>query len=42
MDEIARVLGIGTNAAKVRLHRARTRLKDKMQTRFPQEVRDLY
>jgi RNA polymerase sigma factor (sigma-70 family) len=42
MDEIAQVLGIEANAAKVRLHRARTRLKDKMQSRFPQEVRDLY
>jgi RNA polymerase sigma factor (sigma-70 family) len=42
MEEIAQVLGIEANAAKVRLHRARTRLRDKMQTRFPQEVRDLY
>jgi RNA polymerase sigma factor (sigma-70 family) len=42
IDEIAAVLGIEPNAAKVRLHRARTRLRDKMQTRFAHEVRDLY
>jgi RNA polymerase sigma factor (sigma-70 family) len=42
IDEIAAVLGIEPNAAKVRLHRARTRLRDKMLTRFAHEVRDLY
>ena len=42
LEEIATVLGIETNAAKVRLHRARTRLKEKMETYFPAEVRDLY
>ena len=41
LDEIAVILGVETNAAKVRLHRARTRLKDKMQTYFAQEVKDL-
>ncbi len=41
LDEIAMILGVETNAAKVRLHRARTRLKDKMQTYFAQEVKDL-
>jgi RNA polymerase sigma-70 factor (ECF subfamily) len=42
LEEIATVLGIETNAAKVRLHRARTRLKEKMEIYFPAEVRDLY
>jgi RNA polymerase sigma factor (sigma-70 family) len=42
MEEIGQILGIVPNAAKVRLHRARTRLKEKMQTRFAREVRDLY
>jgi RNA polymerase sigma-70 factor (ECF subfamily) len=41
LEEISRILGIETNAAKVRLHRARTRLKEKMETHFAQEVRDL-
>lgn len=41
LDEIAMILGVETNAAKVRLHRARTRLKDKMQTYFAEEVKDL-
>lgn len=40
LDEIAQVLGIEANAAKVRLHRARTRLKEKMETHFAEEVRD--
>jgi len=42
LDEIAQVLGIETNTAKVRLHRARTRLKDKMERYFSAEVRDLF
>ena len=41
LDEIARILGIEANTAKVRLHRARTRLKEKMETHFAQEVKDL-
>ena len=41
LDEIAQILGIETNTAKVRLHRARTRLKEKMETHFAQEVKDL-
>jgi RNA polymerase sigma factor (sigma-70 family) len=41
LDETAQILGIETNAAKVRLHRARTRLKEKMETHFAQEVKDL-
>ncbi|MDZ4795396.1 MAG: sigma-70 family RNA polymerase sigma factor [Bacteroidota bacterium] len=41
LEETAQVLGIEVNTAKVRLHRARTRLKEKMETYFPQEVKDL-
>ena len=41
LEEIAQVLGIEPNTAKVRLHRARTRLKEKMETHFAQEVKDL-
>lgn len=41
LEEIAQILGIESNAVKVRLHRARTRLKDKMQKHFAAEVNDL-
>ena len=41
LEEIAAVLGIEPNTAKVRLHRARTRLKEKMEKHFAHEVRDL-
>jgi RNA polymerase sigma-70 factor (ECF subfamily) len=42
LDEIAAILGIEQNAAKVRLHRARARLKEKMETHFTEEVRNIY
>jgi RNA polymerase sigma factor (sigma-70 family) len=41
LDEIAVILGIEPNTAKVRLHRARSRLKDKMETYFAHEIKDL-
>lgn len=41
LEEIAGILGIETNTAKVRLHRARTRLKEKMETYFAAELNDL-
>lgn len=41
LDEIAQILGLEVNTAKVRLHRARTRLKEKMETHFAHEVKDL-
>ncbi|HNR16805.1 MAG TPA: sigma-70 family RNA polymerase sigma factor [Chitinophagaceae bacterium] len=41
LDEIAQILGLEVNTAKVRLHRARTRLKEKMETHFVHEVKDL-
>ena len=42
LDEVAQVLGVEINTAKVRLHRARARLKDKMQEHFSEEVRDYH
>lgn len=41
LEEIARILGLEVNTAKVRLHRARTRLKELIETHFAQEVKDL-
>jgi len=41
LEEIGAILGLEQNTAKVRLHRARQRLKEKMETYFAQEVRDL-
>ena len=41
LEEAAQVLGIEINTAKVRLHRARARLKEKMETYFAEEVRNL-
>ena len=41
LEETAQVLGIEVNAAKVRLYRARTRLKEKMETYFTEEVKNL-
>lgn len=42
LDEIAIILGLEANTAKVRLHRARTRLKEKMELHFSEEVRNIY
>ncbi|MFN2458242.1 MAG: RNA polymerase sigma factor [Chitinophagaceae bacterium] len=42
LEEIAQVLGIETNAVKVRLHRARGRLKEKMEKHYSVEVKDIY
>jgi RNA polymerase sigma-70 factor (ECF subfamily) len=41
LEEIAQILGVETNAAKVRLHRARTRLKEKMEKYFSEELKDM-
>ena len=41
LEEIARILNMESNTVKVKLHRARTRLKEKMEKYFSQEVRDL-
>jgi RNA polymerase sigma factor (sigma-70 family) len=42
LEEIAHIMGKEPNAVKVQLHRARTRLKEKMQTHFSAEVNDIY
>jgi RNA polymerase sigma factor (sigma-70 family) len=41
LEEIAAILRIEVNTAKVRLHRARGRLKEKMETYFAEEVKDI-
>jgi RNA polymerase sigma factor (sigma-70 family) len=41
LDEIGLILGIEPNNVKVKLHRARLKLKEKMEKYFSQEVRDL-
>lgn len=42
LEEIAQTLGKETNAVKVQLHRARGRLKEKMERYFSEEVKDIY
>jgi len=42
LEEISRILGVEVNTAKVRLHRARTRLKEKMEKHFTEEIKDLH
>jgi RNA polymerase sigma-70 factor (ECF subfamily) len=42
LEEIGQILGVEVNTAKVRLHRARTRLKEKMEKYFTEEVKDLH
>lgn len=42
LEEIAHIMGKEQNAVKVQLHRARTRLKEKMQKYFAEEVKDIY
>lgn len=41
LEEIAQAMGKEPNTVKVQLHRARTRLKEKMQKHFAAEVNDL-
>ncbi|MBS1620154.1 MAG: RNA polymerase sigma factor [Bacteroidetes bacterium] len=41
LEEIGKILGLDPKTAKVRLHRARVRLKEKMETHFAEEVKDL-
>ena len=42
LEEIAHIVGKEVNAVKVQLHRARGRLKDKMERYFSEEVKDIY
>jgi RNA polymerase sigma factor (sigma-70 family) len=41
LEEISKIMGLETNTVKVRLHRARTRLREKMEKHFAAEVRDI-
>lgn len=41
LDEIARILNMEANTVKVKLHRARGRLKERMEKYFAQDVKDL-
>lgn len=41
LEEIGQIMGLEPNTVKVRLHRARQRLKEKMEKYFTAEVRDL-
>jgi RNA polymerase sigma-70 factor (ECF subfamily) len=41
LEEISKILGMETNTAKVRLHRARAKLKEKMERHFSEEVKNL-
>lgn len=42
LEEISRILHLEPNTAKVRLHRARGRLKEKMEKHFSEEVKNIY
>ena len=41
LEETAQILGVEVNAAKVRLHRARGRLKNKLEVHYAEEVRNI-
>ena len=41
LEEIGRIIGVEPNTVKVKLHRARQRLKEKMEKHFSEEVKDL-
>lgn len=42
LEEISRILRLEVNTTKVRLHRARGRLKEKMEKHFTEEVKNIY
>jgi RNA polymerase sigma-70 factor (ECF subfamily) len=42
LEEIGRIMGLDPNTVKVKLHRARHRLKEKMEKYFSEEVRELH
>ena len=42
LEEISRILRLETNTVKVRLHRARGRLREKMEKNFSEEVKNIY
>jgi RNA polymerase sigma-70 factor (ECF subfamily) len=42
LEEIGKIMGLEPNTVKVKLHRARNRLKEKMEKHFSYEVRELH
>lgn len=42
LEEIGKIMRLDPNTVKVKLHRARQRLKDKMEKHFSHEVREIY
>jgi RNA polymerase sigma factor (sigma-70 family) len=42
LEEIGKVMGLDPNTVKVKLHRARQRLKEKMEKYFADEVREIH
>jgi RNA polymerase sigma-70 factor (ECF subfamily) len=42
LEEIGQILLLDPNTVKVRLHRARQRLREKMEKYFPEEVKQLH
>jgi RNA polymerase sigma factor (sigma-70 family) len=42
LEEIGKIMRLDPNTVKVKLHRARQRLKDKMEKYFTHEVREIY
>lgn len=42
LEEIGKIMGLGQNTVKVKLHRARQRLKDKMEKYFAHEVLEIH
>jgi RNA polymerase sigma factor (sigma-70 family) len=42
LEEIGRIMGMEPNTVKVRLHRARIRLREKMEKHFSDEVREIH
>jgi RNA polymerase sigma-70 factor (ECF subfamily) len=42
LEEIGKIMGLDPNTVKVKLHRARQRLKEKMEKHFANEVREIH
>jgi RNA polymerase sigma-70 factor (ECF subfamily) len=42
LEEIGRIMGLDPNTIKVKLHRARNRLREKMEKHFSYAVRELH
>ena len=42
LGEIGQITGMAPNAVKVKLHRARQRLREKMETHFARELKDIH